>query len=86
MTDAGIGHNSLAGDELKTLVERIERLTEEKQALAGDITSVYGEAKGRGFDTRTLRQIVKIRKVDSAQRKEQQDLLDLYLNALGMLD
>jgi len=87
MTD--IGHNSgstggIARDQIRSIVERIERLEEEKQAVADDIKEVYGEAKANGFDTKVLRQIVRIRKQDSAERQEQEALLDLYLHALGM--
>jgi len=76
---------TIARDQLKAIVERIERLEEEKQALAGDIRDVYGEAKANGFDTKTLRQVVRLRKQDSHERQEQEALLDLYLNALGMI-
>lgn len=81
---AGIGHNSAAGNQLKSIVERIERLEEEKKALADDIKDVYAEAKANGFDTKTLRTLIRIRKQDQAERAEQLALLDLYLNALGM--
>ena len=74
-----------AKDQLKAIIERIERLEEEKQALAGDIRDVYGEAKANGFDTKTLRQVVRLRKQDAHERQEQDALLDLYLNALGMI-
>lgn len=86
---AGVGHNSgpstIARDQLKAIVERVERLEEEKAALAGDIKDVYAEAKGNGFDTKTLRKVIRLRKLDAAERQEQEALLDLYLNALGML-
>ncbi|MHC4055904.1 DUF2312 domain-containing protein [Bradyrhizobium sp. 25ACV] len=65
-------------------MERIERLEEEKQALADDIREVYSEAKGTGFDTKVMRQVVRLRKMESADRQEQEAMLDLYLNALGM--
>ena len=74
-----------AKDQLKSLVERIERLKEEKQALADDIKEVYAEAKGNGFDTRTLRTVVRLRKQDHAERQEQEALLELYMQALGMV-
>ncbi|MFO1185334.1 MAG: DUF2312 domain-containing protein [Bauldia sp.] len=74
----------IAGAQLKSIVERIERLEEEKKALSDDIRDVYAEAKGNGFDTKTLRQVIRLRKQDSAERVEQEALLDLYLNALGM--
>lgn len=79
------GSAGVARDQLKAIIERIERLEEEKQAIAGDIKEVYGEAKANGFDTKTLRQIVRIRKQDSAERQEQEALLDLYMHALGMV-
>ena len=75
---------TIARDQLKTIVERIERLEEEKQALASDIKDVYAEAKANGFDTKTLRTVVRLRKQDRAEREEQEALLDLYLHALGM--
>jgi uncharacterized protein (UPF0335 family) len=76
---------TIARDQLKAIVERIERLEEEKQTLAGDIRDVYGEAKANGFDTKTLRQVIRLRKQDTHERQEQEALLDLYLNALGMI-
>jgi uncharacterized protein (UPF0335 family) len=76
---------TIARDQLKAIVERIERLEEEKQALTGDIRDVYGEAKANGFDTKTLRTVIRLRKQDSHERQEQEALLDLYLNALGMI-
>jgi uncharacterized protein (UPF0335 family) len=75
---------NFAKDQLKSLVERVERLEEEKTALAGDIREVYAEAKGNGFDTKIMRQVVRIRKMESHEREEQDALLDLYLSALGM--
>jgi uncharacterized protein (UPF0335 family) len=73
-----------AKDQLKSIVERIERLEEEKQALSDDIKEVYAEAKANGFDTRTLRTVVRLRKQDSNERQEQEALLELYMHALGM--
>jgi uncharacterized protein (UPF0335 family) len=75
---------SFAKEQLKTLVERIERLEEEKGALTADIREVYSEAKGQGFDTRIMRQVVRLRRLDRADRQEQEAILDLYLAALGM--
>ncbi len=75
---------NFAKDQLKSLVERVERLEEEKTALSGDIREVYAEAKGNGFDTKIIRQVVRIRKMESHEREEQDALLDLYLSALGM--
>ncbi len=73
-----------ARDQLKSIVERIERLEEEKQALSDDIKEVYAEAKANGFDARTLRTVVRLRKQDSNERQEQEALLELYMQALGM--
>jgi uncharacterized protein (UPF0335 family) len=75
---------AFAKDQLKSIIERIERLEEEKAALSEDIREVYSEAKGNGFDTKIIRQVVKLRKLDRADRQEQEAILDLYLSALGM--
>ncbi len=75
---------SVAQDQLRAFVERIERLEEEKKAIAEDIKEVYGEAKGNGFDTKVLRQVIRIRKQDRAERLEQEAILELYMAALGM--
>ena len=74
----------VAADRLKSFVERIERLEEERTALGADLREVYAEAKGTGFDTKIMRQIVKLRKMDSADRQESDHLIDLYKRALGM--
>jgi uncharacterized protein (UPF0335 family) len=79
-----VGHNSVAGDQLRTVVERIERLEDEKKNVAADIKDVYAEAKGNGFDAKTLRKIVALRKLDEDKRKEAQAMLDLYAHALGL--
>ena len=76
----------IAADRLKSFIARIERLEEEKAALTADIREVFAEAKGTGFDTKIMRQILKLRKLDQADRQEQEHLLDLYLRALGMAD
>ncbi len=73
-----------AKDQLKAIIERIERLEEEKKATSDDIRDVYAEAKGTGFDTKALRTIVRLRKLDTDERREQQEVLDTYLHALGM--
>jgi uncharacterized protein (UPF0335 family) len=73
-----------AKDQLKAIIERIERLEEEKKATSDDIRDVYAEAKGTGFDTKALRTIVRLRKLDMDERREQQEVLDTYLHALGM--
>ncbi|HEB79178.1 MAG TPA: DUF2312 domain-containing protein [Rhodospirillales bacterium] len=71
-------------DRLRSFVERIERLEEEKSALAADIREVYSEAKGVGFDVKVLRQIVSLRKMDQSDRREQEELLDIYKRALDL--
>jgi uncharacterized protein (UPF0335 family) len=79
-----VATESVAADQLKAFIERIERLEEEKAALAGDLREVYAEAKGNGFDTKVLRKIISIRKKDFAERQEEEAILDLYMQALGM--
>ena len=76
--------SGFAAGQLRSLIERIERLEEEKDALTSDIREVYAEAKGHGFDTKIMRQVVRMRKLDKADRQEQEAVLDLYLSALGM--
>lgn len=76
---------SVAAGQLRAIVERIERLEEDKKAISDDIKEIYAEAKGNGFDTKVLRQVVRLRKQDSNERKEMEELLDLYLHALGMV-
>lgn len=85
--EIGGGDNSdtVATAQLRAFVERIERMEEEKKAAADDIRAIYAEAKGNGFDTKVLRQIVRLRKQDAAERAEQRALTELYLSALGML-
>ena len=80
MADVG----GVAGEQLRSFIERIERLEEEKSALSGDIKEVYAEAKGNGFEPRIMRQIIKIRKMDKEALHEEESLLDLYKRALGM--
>lgn len=81
MPDVG----GIAGERLKSFIERIERLEEEKRALAEDIKEVYAEAKGIGFDTKIMRQLIRIRKRDQDELDEEETLLDVYKRALGML-
>ena len=76
--------SGFAAGQLKSLVERIERLEEEKTALTADIREVFAEAKGHGFDTKIMRQVIRMRRLDKADRQEQEAILDLYLSALGM--
>ena len=80
MADAG----GVGAKRLRAFVERIERLEEEKAALLADIREVYAEAKGDGYDVKTLRHVVRLRKLDSSDRLEQEELLDLYKRALGL--
>ena len=74
----------IAQDQLRSFIQRIERLEEEKAALAADIREVYAEAKGNGFEPKVMRQVVRLRKMDTAERQEQEAILDLYIHALGM--
>ena len=81
---AEIGHNSVAGDRIKAFIERVERLEEEKKSIAEDIKEVYAEAKGVGFDVKTIKTIVKMRKIEEQKRAEEQALLETYMNAIQM--
>ena len=81
---SGSDVRGVTAGQLLSFVERVERLEEEKAALMADIREVYAEAKAHGFDVKTMRQIVRLRKMDSADRAEQEALLDLYKSALGM--
>lgn len=74
----------IAGGRLKSFIERIERLNEEKAALGEDIKEVYAEAKGVGFDTKIIRKVISLRKIDSEKRREEAELLALYQSAIGM--
>ena len=85
MSKAGVSGGVAAG-QIKSIIERVERLEEEKTAIAGDIKEIYSEAKSNGYDVKILRQIVRIRKQDTAERQEQEAILDLYLHALGMVE
>lgn len=78
-----IGHNSVSKDQLKSIIERVERLEEDKAAVASDIKDVYAEAKGNGYDTKALRAIVRYRKEDAQDRAEREAIFETYLNALG---
>ncbi len=92
---SGIGHNSgddvteasqtVAAGQLRSLIERVERLEAEKKDLATDIREIYIEAKSNGFDTKAMRTIVRMRKKDKAEREEEAAILELYLAALGMI-
>ena len=80
MADVG----GVAGDRLRTIIERIERLEEEKKALSDDVREVFSEAKGAGFDVKVIRQVVRLRKMDATDRSEMEQVLDVYKRALGM--
>lgn len=80
MTEVG----GIAAEQLVSYVERIERLEEEKAALAADIKDVFAEAKGNGFDVKTMREILKLRKLDKSDLQEQEHLLELYKRAIGL--
>jgi uncharacterized protein (UPF0335 family) len=75
--------NASAQGQLRTIIERIERLEEDKAAIAADLKEVFAEAKGNGFDVKILRKVIRIRKQDRAKRQEEEALLDLYLSAIG---
>lgn len=75
---------NVAAEELRQFVERLERLEEEKAGISSDIKDVFAEAKGRGYDTKAMRALLRIRKQDHNERLEQEAILDLYLSALGM--
>jgi uncharacterized protein (UPF0335 family) len=79
-----LSEGSIAADELRLLIERIERLEEEKKAMADDISDVYAEAKARGYDPKTMRTVVRLRKMESHVRQEAEALLDTYKAALGL--
>jgi len=79
-----VSSDSVAQDQIRAFIERIERMEEEKKAIADDIKEIYAEAKGNGFDTKILRKIIAIRKQDPSERMEQDALLELYMQALGM--
>jgi uncharacterized protein (UPF0335 family) len=81
---ADVANTGVAADELRQFIERIERLEEEKAAIAGDIKEVFAEMKGRGFDTKAVRSILRIRKKDHAERQEEEAIIELYMQALGM--
>lgn len=82
MADIG----GITAEQLRSYIERIERLEEEKAGIAADIRDVFAEAKGNGFDVKTMRQVLRLRKLDKDERDEQETLLDLYLHALGMAE
>lgn len=82
MSDVG----GIAADRLKSFIERVERLEEEKKGIQDDIKEIFAEAKGTGFDVKIIRQIIRLRKMDKSDRQEQETLLELYMQALGMAE
>ena len=83
-SDEGMTSAAVNAGHLRSFIERVEKLEEEKKALSDDIKDVYAEAKGNGFDVKILRKIVSIRRQDNDKRREEEEILDLYLAALGM--
>ncbi|MCD2179965.1 DUF2312 domain-containing protein [Rhizobium sp. C1] len=81
---ATTGTVNVAAEELRQFIERIERLEEEKQSIADDIKDVFGEAKSRGYDTKAMKTIVRLRKKDANERLEEESILQTYMSALGM--
>jgi uncharacterized protein (UPF0335 family) len=84
----GVGHNSgeVSSERIKSFISRIEKLNDDKSGIADDIKDVYAEIKSDGFDAKTIRRIIRDRKLDAQKRREQQELLDLYKSAIGMED
>lgn len=94
MSEPSIGHNSavedrpatrFAKDQIRTIIERIERLEEEKKTISDDVRDIYKEAGGNGFDVKALRTIVRMRKQDAGERQEQETILETYMHAMGMI-
>ena len=85
MDSGTAGTGGMAAAELRQFVERIERLEEEKAAISNDVKEVFAELKSRGYDAKVVRQVLRIRKQDKAERQEQEAILELYLSALGMV-
>ena len=80
------GKNTIAGDKLKSFIERVERLEEERKAIGDDIKDIFGEAKSQGFDAKIMKKVIALRRMDSGKRREEQEMLDLYMQSLGLLD
>lgn len=74
----------ISAEQLKSIIQRIERLEEEKAGLSADIRDIYAEAKGNGFDVKIIRQVIRLRRLDSSERDEQETILNIYLKAIGM--
>ena len=80
-----MAEGSIAADELRLLIERIERLEEEKKGVSDDIKDVYGEAKARGYDPKTMRTVIRLRKMENHARQEAEAMIETYMQALGMV-
>ena len=80
-----VGGGGIAAGQLRSFIERIERLEEEKKGISDDIRDVFAEAKGNGFDTKIMRQVIRLRKQEPNERQEAEAILDLYMHALGMV-
>jgi len=85
MANKAANYGGITGEHLRQYVERIERLEEEKKVISEDMKEVFGEAKANGFDVKIMRKIISIRKLDAADREEQEALMELYMQALGMI-
>ena len=85
MDQPTIGHNTVAKDQVRSIVERVERLNEQKKTITDDIGDVFTEAKSNGLDVKALRTIVRMRAQDAGKRAEQEELLELYMHAMGMI-
>lgn len=83
--DEDVSTTSVAADQLRSIIDRVERLEEEKKEVAEQIKEVFAEAKANGFDTKTLRKVISLRKKALEERQEEEAMLDLYLHALGMI-
>jgi len=84
--DQSVGEDNVSAEQLRLFIERLERLEEDKAGVAADIKAVYGEAKGTGFDTKTMRSIIRLRAMEKSARQEQEALLETYKAALGLAD
>ncbi len=80
-----MGQSTVAREQLRAFIERIERLEEEKKSIADDVRDVYAEAKGNGYDVKVMREVIKLRKQEAHERQEHEAVLDLYKHALGMI-
>lgn len=85
MSEPQAGHNSVAKDQIREIIERVERMEEEKKTISDDIRDIYKEAGGNGLDCKALRTIVRMRKQDAHERQEQEAILETYLHAMGMI-